>query len=327
MEGNQLTGRIKRFKFERTSDIDMFLMYEWPDFFRYILITEFARGVTQYGFAELYIQKSYVSLTEIFFDSVLIHVDRHQRVATRDVIMESVHKYTEIGTWITNPVAVPTQIMESPVEEHEGDLVIEIRASDGFVNGTRMCASRGKQWDAYHQSLKKYKSNILSDIMISGYKKNGTWVRPRVAIDLATWISSAFEVAVKEILARYDSRTMSVNGDANESQVSEITTIPARNLLLVAKHEGEIITSLRTSDGFVNATKLCSSSGKGWCDYFKRTSTKELIKESKDVVDPRSSRQFDIWVKPHMAVDLATWIGPEFAEVVTDLVTRYNSRN
>lgn len=105
-------------------------------------------------------------------------------------------------------------LTNSLVAEHGGQVIAEMRASDGYVNASKMCASGGKRWYDYIriESTQAY-FNVLSsktgipalDLVISqrGGDHSGTWVHHRVAIHLAMWISPEFAVAVTNLVERY----------------------------------------------------------------------------------------------------------------------------
>jgi len=91
------------------------------------------------------------------------------------------------------------------IENH----VIMQRASDGYVNATAMCSKHGKLIGNYSQmqATKDYLSALSADIgfpisELFVVRKGGipaaqgTWVHPRVAIDLARWCSPSFAVWV-----------------------------------------------------------------------------------------------------------------------------------
>ena len=100
---------------------------------------------------------------------------------------------------------------------------------------------------------------------------------------------------------------------------------------MVAEHGGQIIAEMRTSDGFVNATKMCTAGGKKWYDYIRGDDTKKFMAAFKAgypalknlVISQRGGNHAGTWVHPQVAVHLASWISPAFAVAVTRLVTRY----
>jgi hypothetical protein len=204
------------------------------------------------------------------------------------------------------------------VAEHGEDLIIEIRTSDGFVNATKMCVSRGMRLEKYKDSksgiifLKKCKESnpTLTEIMVSRGRV-GTWVHHEVAIDIATWINPAFRVAVTDVMTQYNSRN------------ALIADIPTNNttVLLVAYHNGKIITELCMSDGFVNATMLCTSAGKNLGNYFHRNSYKELLKEllkevKVPVVSSKGRRSCNTYVHSRIAIDIAICISSEYVSTI-----------
>lgn len=87
---------------------------------------------------------------------------------------------------------------------------IQRRPADGFVNATAMCQAGGKLWKNYHQNhrTKAYiaalasvagnpatgKHGLIQAIQGGRPEFQGTWVHPRLAVDLARWISPVFAV-------------------------------------------------------------------------------------------------------------------------------------
>jgi len=96
--------------------------------------------------------------------------------------------------------------------------------------------------------------------------------------------------------------------------------------------DGRIVTEIRKSDGYVNATKMCQEAGREWKTYHR--SNKEFIEEvsrsvqnctdlliQQTTTGPNEDR--GTWVHHQVAIHLAMWCSPVFAVAVTDLVTRY----
>jgi hypothetical protein len=119
---------------------------------------------------------------------------------------------------------LPVKWQEQTSPGHEARVwastAITRRLSDGYVNATAMCQANGKRWFDYeridrtqdyikalHQDLGwmpddpgSYISSCLDApelvVSIKGGTPDlqGTWIHPRLAIDLARWISPAFAV-------------------------------------------------------------------------------------------------------------------------------------
>lgn len=88
------------------------------------------------------------------------------------------------------------------------DSIVEQRAADGYVNATAMCKAAGKFFGHYRENdtTKAFLAALEADIGIPISKLiqvlrganvvQGTWVHPRVAINLAQWLSPQFAVMV-----------------------------------------------------------------------------------------------------------------------------------
>jgi len=95
------------------------------------------------------------------------------------------------------------------------DTPISRRASDGYVNATAMCKAEGKRWNDYvrldrTQEYIAALTETLCGATVAGNpvtgisvirtiqggtpELQGTWIHPRLAVDLARWISPAFAV-------------------------------------------------------------------------------------------------------------------------------------
>jgi hypothetical protein len=97
---------------------------------------------------------------------------------------------------------------------------IQRREADGFVNATAMCKAGGREWFTYARSARTQEyvaalaehlgvtadlrsplqgspqnpATLIQSITTGPNDLRGTWIHPRLAIDLARWISPAFAV-------------------------------------------------------------------------------------------------------------------------------------
>ena len=87
------------------------------------------------------------------------------------------------------------------------DAPISRRDSDGYANATAMCQANGKLWGNYYQiertsdyiTALANATGLSPDQLVISTKGGpahlqGTWIHPRLAVDLARWISPAFAV-------------------------------------------------------------------------------------------------------------------------------------
>lgn len=94
--------------------------------------------------------------------------------------------------------------------DYEGR-VIEQRASDGYINATAMCRVANRPWSRYWElpASKEFAKELESDLgipiteliqSVSGGQpdRQGTWVHPQVAVNLASWLSPKFAVMVSK---------------------------------------------------------------------------------------------------------------------------------
>ena len=83
---------------------------------------------------------------------------------------------------------------------------IERRQADGFVNATAICQANGREWFTYIraertkdyiaalQASPQICGDLVSTVTTGPNHARGTWIHPRLAVDLARWISPAFAV-------------------------------------------------------------------------------------------------------------------------------------
>jgi hypothetical protein len=81
---------------------------------------------------------------------------------------------------------------------------IHRRTTDGYVNATAMCKANGKQWSKYREAdrCQEYIDALAETSDFGGLNLietragngGGTWIHPRLAVDLARWISAPFAV-------------------------------------------------------------------------------------------------------------------------------------
>jgi hypothetical protein len=92
-----------------------------------------------------------------------------------------------------------------------GGHVVEQRAKDGYINATAMCRTANRPWGRYWEThaAKEFAAALSADIgipiseliqSVSGGipERQGTWVHPQVAVNLAQWLSPKFAVLVSK---------------------------------------------------------------------------------------------------------------------------------
>jgi hypothetical protein len=98
------------------------------------------------------------------------------------------------------------------------------------------------------------------------------------------------------------------------------------NALVELDADGGVITEIRPSDGYVNATKLCASARKFWGNHWECKKAKKFASELSELVGMPTSAlvKYEIklyeratWVHPRVATHLACWISSEFGAKVT----------
>ena len=98
------------------------------------------------------------------------------------------------------------------------------------------------------------------------------------------------------------------------------------------------VVSQRVTDGYFNATAMCRASGKQMGHYLSNSTTKAFLSElSSDIGIPISELvqsvkggppQFQgTWVHPQVAINLAQWLSPKFAVLVSKWVLEWSTGN
>jgi len=92
-----------------------------------------------------------------------------------------------------------------------------------------------------------------------------------------------------------------------------------------------LVVDIRPDDGYVNATKLCQTTGKSWKHYYQPVKTKTFLKAlsectrlSLNVLVVNGKNRFQhTWIHPDVAIHLAQWLSPHVAVAVVEMVRRF----
>jgi hypothetical protein len=112
---------------------------------------------------------------------------------------------------------------------------IQRRRADGYVNATAMCQVAGRRWHHYAINLRSTEyikalegsagipADLLAQTVVTGPNdRRGTWVHPRLAVDLARWISPEFAVWMDGwILEELEAKAKKAKGLARNSITNE----------------------------------------------------------------------------------------------------------
>ncbi|HEX8583844.1 MAG TPA: KilA-N domain-containing protein [Allosphingosinicella sp.] len=100
--------------------------------------------------------------------------------------------------------------------------------------------------------------------------------------------------------------------------------------LVPHSYQGAVIQQ-RLNDGYINATAMCKAAGKEWANYNQNASTREFLAAlERSLGIPRDlivrsilagpNEHRGTWVHPQVAMNLAQWLSPEFAVLVSEWV-------
>lgn len=94
-----------------------------------------------------------------------------------------------------------TQVRKLPpgsVESTLEGLTVVVREKDGYIDATRLCKDHGKEFKNWHrldynvEFLQDLKDSTQADyievIMTGDNTERGTWVHPKVAVEIVRWI-------------------------------------------------------------------------------------------------------------------------------------------
>jgi hypothetical protein len=111
------------------------------------------------------------------------------------------------GSDARRPTAETTMNASGLVVRTWNDAPISRRDSDGFADATAMCQANGKRWNHYQENERTtaYLQALAASLGIPADQLvittttgpnhlRGTWVHPRLAVDLARWLSPQFAV-------------------------------------------------------------------------------------------------------------------------------------
>ena len=111
------------------------------------------------------------------------------------------------GSDARRPTAETTMNASGLVVRTWNDAPISRRDSDGFANATAMCQANGKLWGHYREldrttayiqalsdSLGVPADQLVITTTTGPNHLRGTWIHPRLAVDLARWLSPQFAV-------------------------------------------------------------------------------------------------------------------------------------
>ncbi|MBQ0931177.1 KilA-N domain-containing protein [Ideonella sp. 3Y2] len=102
------------------------------------------------------------------------------------------------------------------------------------------------------------------------------------------------------------------------------------SLELIAHQVASSFVHQRASDGYVNATDLCSAAKKRWHQYVGQEATGNFLRalakkqgvavEDLAQADLTPGRPESVWVHPKVAIHLAQWLSADFAVLVSEWV-------
>jgi hypothetical protein len=114
---------------------------------------------------------------------------------------------SEVGSSVGISVNELTMNTTGIVVRTWNDAPITRRDSDGYADATAMCQANGKLWGHYQENSRTTDyiqalaestgispRNLVLSVKGGPAHLQGTWIHPRLAVDLARWISPAFAV-------------------------------------------------------------------------------------------------------------------------------------
>jgi hypothetical protein len=255
------------------------------------------------------------------------------------------------------------------------------RSSDGYINATMLRRASERSISECHlphflqtDNGRQLKERIEVATSDNAVKKGtgiygGNWIHPTLAkvyaLRCGFVISDAdLGIPTDECDANDDCCTLEAVPEEVSSEVSihEVETmddLTEETMLNVSStsedhgsivdalkgDDGQMISEIRHTDGYVNATMMCVSVGKRWAHFFVNTATQNFLKELRRDLDPIEGKMSNnhqnagyqaikliesnvgryggTWVHPRVGIYLATWCSAKFAVRVTDVIIRY----
>jgi hypothetical protein len=170
---------------------------------------------------------------------------------------------------------------------------ISRRTTDGYVNATAMCKANGKHWNDYWRldRATEYLEALSDETGISvsklcltmrGSSHQGTWIHPRVAVDLARWISAPFAVWMDGwFLDELEKRTAGTAGSAPKQDQLESwkhfhdridlthSSVPS-GFFCVFQESAQMIVPMIRADVIISDRVIPDISvGRVWSKYWK----------------------------------------------------------
>lgn len=133
---------------------------------------------------------------------------------------------------------------------------IQRRRADGYVNATAMCQAAGRRWHHYAVNLRAAEyikalegsagipADLLAQTVLTGPNAGrGTWVHPRLAVDLARWISPEFAVWMDGwILEELEAKSQQVSRRAlSSSDAAEMIALACEDIKQAAGRLGAML--------------------------------------------------------------------------------------
>lgn len=180
-----------------------------------------------------------------------------------------------------NTFQFPLPLVQYEFEEE----IIYQRVKDGYVNATAMCKANSKQIGHYNSAATTiaFVNALADDIgipiseliqIVKGGNPDlqGTWVHPRVAINLAQWLSPVFSVRVTKWV--FDWMSGKVTGGNLpyhlRRYVANMTKVPAGHFSMLNEMTTALIAPLEHMGYVLPASMLPDiSEGKMFCKWLR----------------------------------------------------------
>lgn len=219
-----------------------------------------------------------------------------------NTLVEALRSQKCTGTWVHPEVAVHFAVHVSDLDEdsvrtrmyatvEDGEKMIpvrdtetlvhvtDMRVSDGFVNASMLRRTSVKTvcqcsiTDFFNSVFGRDLKNELelrnqdATRMTSGLY-GGTWIHPLLAKEYALRCGFNIDLHADKMTRTDNLQTVSDIQDADTSQAPPMKAF----LQKLCGDDGNLITEIRITDGYINATKMCHSAGpkKKWAHFHSR---------------------------------------------------------
>ena len=174
-----------------------------------------------------------------------------------------------------------------------------------------------------HQKICKNKVTEITELKdkIKEFESKINATNSKITNNLETKLNFPINNHLIDIIVDKSNAIINLKNENNELKENNITNnLIVANSMPTTLTLNEVVIVSRTEDNYINASQLCQAGNKQFNDWFRLTTTKQLINDAESetgipvsqLVDIKKNNQ-DSWIHPDLAIQLAQWISPKVA--------------